>query len=419
MASPLQPNASRPLRVCIDARLSEGRFGGVEQVVIGLAAGLSRLDDGDDEYLFLTLPEHDEWLRPYLGGPCRVLHPRRNHLSRRSRAVARGLLERLPRIGHSFAVRPSDGTVERAGADIIHFPLQDAFVTNVPSIYQPHDLQHLHLPDLFSPWVRARRERVYRTHSSRAALVVAMTSWGKRDLVANYELPPAKVTVVPGGSVLREYPSPTDRDLGKLRSRLSLPDSFLLYPAQTWPHKNHERLLEALASIRDEHGIGVTLVCPGKQTRDYRQIQDLIGRLGLQSLTRFPGFVTPLELRGLYELATGLVFPSRFEGWGLPVCEAFDAGLPVASSTATGLPDVIGDAGLLFDPESTDQIAGAVQRIWTDEELRRSLAERGRKRSELFSWDRTARLFRAHYRRIGGRSLAEEDRILLAAPPLA
>ncbi len=196
-------------------------------------------------------------------------------------------------------------------------------------------------------------------------------------------------------------------------------ESFLLYPAQTWPHKNHARLLEALASIRDNHGVAIPLVCPGKQTGDYRQLQELIRRLGLEPLTRFPGFVTPLELRGLYELATGLVFPSLFEGWGLPVCEAFDSGLPVASSTATGLPDVVGDAGLLFDPASTDEMADAVRRIWTDEELRRSLAERGRKRSELFSWDHTARLFRAHYRRIGGRSLAEEDRILLAAPPPA
>ena len=133
----------------------------------------------------------------------------------------------------------------------------------------------------------------------------------------------------------------------------------------------------------------------------------------------FPGFVSPKELRGLYELATALVFPSRFEGWGLPVCEAFSAGLPVASSAATGLPDLVGDAGLLFDPESTEQVADAVQRIWIDEELRRDLAARGKERSELFSWERTARLFRAHYRRIGGRSFADEDRILLAAPPPA
>jgi Glycosyltransferase len=418
MASPLQPAIGR-LRVCIDARLGEGRFGGVEQVVIGIAAGLSKLEDGDEEFLFLSYPEHDEWLRPYLGGACRIVHPRRGYLSRRMRAVSRGLMERLPGVGLSFAVRPSDGTVERAGADVVHFPFQDAFTTDIPSIYQPHDLQHLHLPDLFSPWVRARRERVYRTHSNRAAMVVAMTSWGKRDFIANYDLPPEKVTVVPGGSVLREYPPPTDRDIGELRSRLSLPESFLLYPAQTWPHKNHMRLLEALASIRDEHGVSIPLVCPGKQTDHYREIQDLIGSLGLEPLTRFPGFVSPLELRALYELATGLVFPSLFEGWGLPVCEAFDAGLPVASSTATGLPDVVGDAGLMFDPDDTQAIAGEVLRLWQDAGLRASLRERGRERAALFSFDRTARLFRAHYRRIGQRSLSEEDRILLAAPPPA
>jgi glycosyltransferase involved in cell wall biosynthesis len=418
MVSALQPETG-PLRVCIDARLGEGRFGGVEQVVIGIAAGLSKLEDGDEEYLFLSHPEHDEWLRPYVGGPCRIMHPRRSYLSRRSRAAARALVERLPRVGLSYAVRPSDGTAERAGADLVHFPFQDAFTTDLPSIYQPHDLQHLHLPELFSPWVRARRERVYRTHCNRAAMVVAMTSWGKRDFVANYDLPPEKVTVVPGGSVLREYPPPTERDLGELRSRLSLPESFLLYPAQTWPHKNHERLLEALASIRDEHGVGIPLVCPGKQTSEYSQIQDLVARLGLESLTRFPGFVSPLELRGLYEIGTGLVFPSRFEGWGLPVCEAFDAGLPVASSTATGLPDVVGDAGLLFDPDDTGAMAEQVLRLWQDAGLRASLRERGRERAALFSFDRTARLFRAHYRRIGGRRLAEEDRILLAAPPPA
>ena len=250
-------------------------------------------------------------------------------------------------------------------------------------------------------------------------MVVAMTSWGKRDFIANYDLPPEKVTVVPGGSVLREYPPPTDRDIGELRSRLSLPESFLLYPAQTWPHKNHMRLLEALASIRDEHGVGIPLVCPGKQTDHYGQIQDLIGSLGLEPLTRFPGFVSPLELRALYELATGLVFPSLFEGWGLPVCEAFDAGLPVASSTATGLPDVVGDAGLMFDPDDTQGMAAEVLRLWQDAGLRASLRERGRERAALFSFDRTARLFRAHYRRIGQRSLSEEDRILLAAPPPA
>jgi glycosyltransferase involved in cell wall biosynthesis len=408
-----------PLRVGIDARLGEGRFGGVQQVVIGLAAALSRLEDGDEEYLLLTHPEHDDWIRDYVGGPCRLLHSRRSYLNRRSRAIARGLVERLPGVGVNFAVRPSDGTVEAARVDVMHFPIQDAFTTEIPSIYQPHDLQHLHLPELFSGWERSRREAIYRTHCERAELVVAMTSWGRRDFIESYGLPPEKVTVVPGGSVLREYPAPTPADLDQLRSRLEVPDGFLLYPAQTWPHKNHERLLEALARVRDESGTTIPLVCPGRQTRDYRRIRDRVADLGLAEAVSFPGFVSSLELRGLYALGTALVFPSRFEGWGLPVCEAFDAGLPVATSTATGLPDVVGDAGLLFDPDDVAEMGSQLYRLWVDAELRDSLRERGKKRAAEFSFDHTARLFRAHYRQVGHRSLTEEDRILLASPPPA
>jgi glycosyltransferase involved in cell wall biosynthesis len=407
------------LRVCIDARIGSGRFGGIEQVVIGVASGLSRVAEGDEEYLFLTLPEHEEWLLPYLKGPCRPLHPRLGYTRRRARAVRQALREREPITGARHSVRPSDGTVEEEGVDVIHFPFQDAFTTEIPSIYQPHDLQHVHLPENFSRWHRERRETIYRTHCERAAAVVAMTSWGRRDFIETYDLAEDKVWVVPGASVLDEYPAPNDAELGLMRSAYSLPPAFLLYPAQPWPHKNHERLLEAIALVRERSQTVIPLVCSGAKPEAFGRVRDRAEELGLGDFVNFVGFVSPKELRGLYVLAKALVFPSRFEGWGLPVCEAFSAGLPVASSTSTGLPDLVGDAGLLFDPESTEGIADAIQRIWTDDDLRGDLANRGRKRSELFTWDHTARLFRAHYRRIGGQRLAEEDRILLAAPPPA
>lgn len=415
----------KPLRVCVDARLGSGAFGGVEQVTIGLAAGLSRLDDGDEEYLFLTRPGQDDWIRPHLHGPCRTLHVRGAYPARLARTVVAGVRERLPLVGLRYAVRTSDGTVEAAGAEVVHFPFQDAFLTEVPSIYQPHDLQHLHLPELFSDRQRARREVIYRAHCERAETVVSMTSWGRRDLIRHYDLPEEKVAVVPGGSVLPEYPVPSAQDLEALHSRLSLPDvpgvraGYLLYPAQTWPHKNHERLLEALALIRDEEGVAIPLVCPGRQTKHFGQIRERMRELDLDATTRFPGFVSPLELRGLYELATALVFPSRFEGWGLPVTEAFSSGLPVVSSSATGLPDLVADAGLTFDPEDTEEMADRVLEVWRNEELRAKLADRGRMRGEMLTFDRMARLFRAHYRRIGQRPLSDEDRILLAGPPLA
>jgi glycosyltransferase involved in cell wall biosynthesis len=394
----------------------------VEQAVIGLATGLSKLGDGQEEYLFLAHPDEDQWIAPHLAGPSRVLHSRLEYPGQPGLlpTLRRSLRQRLPLSVVRRGLLPrSDGTIERNGVEIVHFATQEAFLTDVPSIYQPHDLQHLHLPDLFTRRERERRELVYRTHCERAALVIAMTSWGQGDLIHNYGLAPEKVCVVPWGSVLSEYPPPSATDVDELRARLGLPDGFLLYPGQTWPHKNHLRLLEALALLRDRHEITVPLVCPGRRNHFYPQIRDRARELDLEEAIWFPGFVTPSELRGLYSLARALVFPSLFEGWGLPVSEAFSSGLPVACSSVAGLPDVVGDAGLLFDPHQPDEIANRVLQLWADPGLGARLAERGRRRASLFSFERSAKLFRAHYRRIAGTRLPEEDRILLASPPLA
>jgi glycosyltransferase involved in cell wall biosynthesis len=410
----------KSVRVCVDARLGSGLSGGVEQAVIGLAAGLSGLEDGAEEYLFLAHPGHDEWLRPYIKGPSRLLHSRMEYagepgivaeLRRRARA--------LPFVGGSRDIPASDGTLERSGSRLVHFAHQEAFLTDVPSIYQPHDLQHLHLPELFSERERRRRERVYRTHCERARLVVAMTAWGRRDLIENHGLAEEKVAVVPWGSVLHMYPAPPPEDLDGIRAELSLPEAFLLYPGQTWPHKNHEGLIEALAVVRDRDGIEIPVVCPGRRNHYFARVEQRARDLRLEETVSFPGFVSPLQLRGLYALARGLVFPSRFEGWGLPICEAFSAGLPVASSSATSLPGLVDDAGLLFDPADPDEMAAQIRRLWTDKGLRRSLAEKGRERNRLFSFDRTARLFRAHYRQLTTASVSDDERALLAAPPPA
>ena len=171
-----------PLRVCIDARLAGGMSGGVEQVVIGLATGLSKLTDADEEYFFLVHPDEEGWIKPYLGGNSRILRSKLEYPGQGGLVptAKRAVSERVGFVRRRTAVVHSDGAIERAGIDVVHFPMQEAFVTEVPSIYQPHDLQHLHLPELFSPAERERREIVYRTHCERASLVAMMTSWGKR-----------------------------------------------------------------------------------------------------------------------------------------------------------------------------------------------------------------------------------------------
>ena len=222
---------------------------------------------------------------------------------------------------------------------------------------------------------------------------------------------------MPGGSVLSEYPAPTADDLDRLRARLSLPESFLLYPAQTWPHKNHERLLEALARSQGRERRDDPARLP-RQADAPLPPRPRAGGSSSAWRRRPPSRASSARASSAASTSSGpaLVFPSRFEGWGLPVCEAFDAGLPVASSTATGLPDVVGDAGLLFDPDDVAEMARQLHRLWTDEGLRADLRERGRRRARRV----LLRPHRAAVPRplpaIGGRSLAEEDRILLASP---
>jgi glycosyltransferase involved in cell wall biosynthesis len=409
----------RPLRVCIDARLEPGRLGGVEQVVIGLARGLSELD-GDEEYAFLVGGSSVDWLTPHLGGQTRLLHkdpwPQRGagHVFRRARRLP-GRLSRVvsARERTSASVLPlSSGTVERYGADVIHFPIQYGFRTKVPSVYYPSDLQHRHRPEFFAPEERTFRDAVYGAMCRQARLVTAATEWGRRDLIAELALSPQKVAAISLAPVATAYPKPTSDDLARVRREYQLPEAFAFYPAQTWPHKNHLGLFEALALLT-RRGIPIPLVCSGRRNDFHPELERRVAALGLDDAVRFLDYVPELELRSLYELATLLVFPSLFEGWGLPILEAFASELPVVCSDIPPLREQTAGAALTFDPEQPESIAATLERAWVDAALREKLRRRGRECARAYSWDRTARVYRAHYRRIAGRPLAEEDRSLV------
>jgi glycosyltransferase involved in cell wall biosynthesis len=287
----------------------------------------------------------------------------------------------------------------------------------VPTIYTPHDLQHVHLPQFFSSFDFAEREARYRTLCERASIVTVMSTWARNDIVARYGLAPEKVWVVPGAAPIDAYRPPTDDELTAIRNRLALPGRFALYPAKAWPHKNHLRLVAATKLLR-ERGVDVPLVLTGDQDGGEVAVLAEAEALGVADLVRFVGFVTPEELVALYRMATMMVFPSLFEGWGLPVVEAMSAGLPVACSNVTCLPAVTASAAELFDPRDTTVMAAAIAGVWGDEGLRARLVSDGRARAACFSWDRTARTFRARYRLLGSRAVSAEDRALLDAPPI-
>jgi glycosyltransferase involved in cell wall biosynthesis len=411
---------SAPL-VAIDARIVSGLAGGVETVLIGLAAGLSRLTDGQERYAFLTFEGESAWLAPYISGPCQVEETPVSAARRFARRVpaARRLYGKVRHLRASGAAPlPTDETAERLGASVVHQVLQRGFHTSLPAIYNPHDLQHVHLPEFFSNAERQTREEQYRQLCEQADLVAVTSSWGARDLESHYELPADKVRVIPWAPILGEYRERDAATLDSVRRSFEVPERFAFYPAQTWPHKNHLLLLEAIARLRDARHEIVPLVTSGHQNDYAAVLKRRAHELGLNDQVRWLGFVTPDQLRALYAMARAVVIPTRFEAASGPLWEAFQAGTPAACSTVTSLPDQAGDAALLFDPDDVDGMADALGRLWTDEPLRQTLVERGRRNIARFSWERTARTYRAWYRRLCGVTLGATDQALLDAPPL-
>jgi glycosyltransferase involved in cell wall biosynthesis len=421
-------NKGKARRVCLDARLVRGVAGGVEQAIAGLAHGLSGLGDGDEEYLFLTYRDAVDWLRPYLSGPCRILPTSAAPKQRLWPGLFKTAHSLLRTAYHQFSpllrkrtikIAHSNGVAEKSGAALVHFTNQNGFLTNLPTIYQPWDLQHLHLPQFFTPRERLAREYSYRLFCQKAALVIVASIWVKQDLIRHYGLAENKVKVIAQVPVLTALPRPTKAELEMVRENYTLPDSFIFYPAQTWPHKNHIALLHALALLRDQQQLTVPLVCSGKLYEPFfSRIKQLIVDLNLAGQVHFLGYVSEMELQCLYKMCRFLIFPSRFEGLGLPLLEAFQTAVPVACANVTALPEQAGNAALLFDPEEPEAIAVAIQRLWTDEEARARLSQLGLQRVQNYSLDQSARTFRAYYRWLADWPLRPEDKALLGNMPL-
>jgi glycosyltransferase involved in cell wall biosynthesis len=423
--------SARPLRIAISAELRPSRItSGVEQVVAGLVGALGRLTDGDEEYVLLCHPEEPDWLAPWLGSN-QIVVVRHGDFWKRTLGPLRGPVGRLYRRALSSArgVDPSghplkpehvppdaDRFLHDHRADVVHFPFQQFCRTSLPMIYNPHDLQHRHFPEFFRAEVLEWRETVYRAGCALAETVVMSSRWARQDLISEYGVAASKVLVIPWAAPtdILVGAKPTENELARVARHYDLPSAFALYPATTWPHKNHLKLLEAIALLRDRHGSGLGLVCSGALTDHWAVIQERIRMLGLESLVRFVGVVAVDELHALYSLARLVVMPTLHDPATAPIYEAWSEGVPVACSSAAGLPEQAGDAAVQFDPTEVESIAGTMLRVMRDEGLREELVRRGHRRIALFSWDRTARTYRALYRHLAKRPLDTGDRARLA-----
>jgi glycosyltransferase involved in cell wall biosynthesis len=258
----------------------------------------------------------------------------------------------------------------------------------VPRIVTMLDLIWLQQREAWGTPAAVRTMAVLTRISARSAhRVITISRAARDDLVSSFGLAPEKIDVAPLGV---RIPKETAREAG---------EGVVLCVAQKRPYKNLTSLVRAVAELRDE---GATLVLPGAPTEHERELRELAERLGVADRVRFPAWVSEDELEALYRSATCFVLPSLMEGFGLPVLEAMARGVPVACSDRPALPEVAGDAALLFDPLDQAAVTEAVRRLLRDSELRTTLAERGLARAREFSWRRTAEATLASYRRALG-----------------
>jgi glycosyltransferase involved in cell wall biosynthesis len=238
----------------------------------------------------------------------------------------------------------------------------------------------------------------------RASLIIADSRYSAADVTARLDVPECRVRVVyPGIPEAGLAPSaPAERE--NVRRRLRLDGPYLLYVASFETRKNHATLVRAACRVR-EQGLAAKLVLVGRRGPQSAAIGRLIRRYALADRVIVPGYVKPAELHALYDGATATVYPSLYEGFGLPVVESMRRGVPAIAGDNTALAEVAGTAALMVDASSVDAIAEAVFRVLSDARLRAELVRRGRARAELFSWDKAARETTEVYRELGsGRS---------------
>ena len=261
-----------------------------------------------------------------------------------------------------------------------------------PTVGTVHDFSSLHMPGKYN-----RAHLFYITHVlpfliRRLTRVLTVSESSKRDIVEYARVPEEKVTVTPLAADPNVYfPRDPREALALIPTRHAVRPPFILYTSRIeHPGKNHARLIRAFAELKRRDRIPHQLVLTGADRERAEEVHRTAEESGFAKDILFTGFVANQDLPLLYQAADLFVFPSLYEGFGLPILEAMACGTPVACSNVSSMPEVAGDAAILFDPADEASIASAMRRIITGTDLRKDLAARGLERSRQFSWARTA-----------------------------
>ncbi len=291
--------------------------------------------------------------------------------------------------------------LRREGIDLFHAPHYVLpALTPCKSVVTIHDCIHLRFPQYLPnrlAYAYARSSLWIATHRSNRVLTVSEAS--KRDILRYFSIPEAKIDVIYNAIDERFGETPTPDEIARVRERYQLNAPYVLYAGNIKPHKNLERLIEAFHTLRQDSDLEHVklLIIIGDEISKYASLRRAVHKYKLHKHVRFFGFVPDKTLAVLYRLARVFVFPSLYEGFGLPPLEAMASGTPVITSNVSSLPEVVGDAALLIDPLDPRAIADAMRKVLMDSDLRETLRQKGFERVREFSWERSVRRVREIY----------------------
>lgn len=295
------------------------------------------------------------------------------------------------------------GEIRRLGLDLIHAPFcVGPLVLPCPLVLSIHDLSFFRYPQLFRPMNRHYLQPFTRLSARRADLIVASSESTRQDIIEILDVPGDRVVVVHLGVDANLAPVADADRLAAFRQRRGLPERMILFLGTLEPRKNLPTLLAAYGRLCQRPGFAHRLVIAGGKGWYHGQIEATVQRLGLADRVLFPGFVPDDELALWYSAADLFVYPSLYEGFGLPVLEALACGTPVVTSDASSMPEAVGDAGLVVPPLDDVALAEAMGRLLEDHALAEDLRGRGLARAQALSWQRVARETSAIYHRVLG-----------------
>jgi len=359
------------MRIGIDAHYVGVRHGGNEQHFEQLIAHLLQLPTDGDEYFVFN---YRGAARTRLPGTGFQLVP----LRARSVFLQRGV--ELPL--HSRRLR----------LDVLHVPFNFLPVFRCRKVVTIHDLGFLHFPDTYRSIERLRLVTLTRLAARWADWILTGSEFNRQELIQHYHVPPDRIAVTPS-AVDRVTFRPLDPEgRAAARRRLGLERDYFLCVGTLQPRKNVPVVIDAMHRLPAGRMRECDLVLAGRLDWKGQSLLRLVADRGLDARVRYFGAVDAETLVALYNGALGLVLPSLYEGFGLPILEAMSCGCPVVSSTAAALPEVYGDAALTFDARSPDELCARLEQLAEDSALRADLVRRGLANCDRFSWHRTAQI---------------------------